>query len=151
MPEALIRHDEILDEAVAGHGGTVLSRMGDGLAAVFASAEDAVQAMFTAQVGLSTAAWGVTGPLRARMGVHSDEGRLRAPGEYANRPLNRCARLMGIAHGGQMLVSETTASVVRSALPTGACLVDLGEHRLRDLADAVRVYQLTHPELQADF
>ena len=151
MPGALARHDEIVGDAVTGHTGMVLSRMGDGIAAVFASAPDALRAALDAQLGLGAAVWGETGPLRARMGVHSDEGQLRAPGEYVNRPLNRCSRLMAVAHGGQVLVSDATAAVARDGLPTGAGLLDLGEHRLRDLAGAVRVFQLVHPDLRTEY
>ncbi|MCJ7438216.1 MAG: adenylate/guanylate cyclase domain-containing protein [Acidimicrobiia bacterium] len=151
MKDALARHDDILRHAVESNGGVVFSTMGDGIAAVFSSAPDALRGVLDAQLRLGAAEWGETGPLRVRMGLHSDEGRLRAPGEYVNRPLNRCARLMAVAHGGQVLVSDATATVARDGLPDGAGLVDLGQHRLRDLAGAVRVFQLLHPELPSEF
>jgi len=151
MPGALARHDVILQESVEAHGGVVFSRMGDGLAAAFALAPDALGAVLDAQRGLGSEAWGETGPLRVRMGLHTDEGRLRAPGEYVNRPLNRCARLMAIGHGDQVLVSEATAVVAREGLPEGAGFADLGEHGLRDLAQPVRVFQLTHADLPVQF
>src|SRR5918994_1727351 len=131
MSAALARHDTILRDAVGTHEGVVLSTMGDGIAAVFASAPDALSAVIDAQRRLGSEEWGSTGPLRARMGLHTDEGRLRAPGEYANQPLNRCARLMEVAHGGQILVSDSTAAVTRDRLSPDAALVDLGEHWLR--------------------
>ena len=68
-----------------------------------------------------------------------------------NRPLNRCARLMGIAHGGQVVCSDTVEPLVRGSLPPEASLLDLGEHRLRDLAQPMRIYQLVHPALPAEF
>jgi predicted ATPase/class 3 adenylate cyclase len=151
MGEALARHDAIVRGAIEAHHGVVFATMGDGMAAAFASAPDALAAALDAQLGLDTEAWGEAGALRARMGLHSDEGRLRAPGEYVNRPLNRCARLMAVGHGGQVLLSDATAALVRRALSPDVGLVDLGEHRLRDLADAVRVFQAVHPELRSEF
>src|SRR5215510_11926747 len=146
MSDALARHDEIIRKAVADHDGVVLAGMGDGIAAVFASAPHAVAAAIEVQLLMTAEPWADTGPLRARMALHTDEGRLRAPGEYMNQPLNRCARLMAAAHGGQVLLSDATAAVTRGRLPESAELVDLGEHRLRDLAEPMRVFQLTQPD-----
>ena len=151
MVEALARHDAIVRGAIEAHHGVVVSTMGDGMAAAFASAPDALAAALDAQQGLDREGWGATGGLRARMGLHSDEGRLRAPGEYVNRPLNRCARLMAVGHGGQVLLSDSTAVLVSRALPPGVRLVDLGEHRLRDLAEPVHVFQAAHRELRTEF
>jgi predicted ATPase/class 3 adenylate cyclase len=151
MRAALGRHDAILREAVESHRGVVVSEMGDGMAAAFASAGDAVAAGLDAQLGLGACEWGETGPLRARMGLHAGEGALRPDGQYVNQPLNRCARLMAIANGGQVVVSETVESLVRGALPPEVGLLDLGEHRLRDLARPIGVFQITHPELPRDF
>ena len=151
MRDALARHDAILRDAVDRHHGVMLASMGDGVAAVFASAPDAVAAALEAQRELVSYEGVGSGLLRSRMGLHTDEGRLRAPGEYVNRPLNRCARLMAVAHGGQVLLSDATVSVVRRILPEGAELVDLGEHHLRDIMEPVHVFQLTHPSLPADF
>jgi predicted ATPase/class 3 adenylate cyclase len=151
MREALARHDAIVRGAVESHGGVVFSTMGDGMAAVFASAREAVRAVLAAQQGLGAEEWGeVTGPLAARMGLLTDEGVLGGE-HYLNQPLNRCARLMAAGHGGQALVSGATELLVREGLPEGCGLVDLGEHRLRDLARPVRVFQLTGPGLRAEF
>jgi predicted ATPase/class 3 adenylate cyclase len=151
MRDALARHDAIVRGAVESHNGEVFSTMGDGMAAVFASAREAVRAVLTAQAGLAAEDWGeVTGPLAARMGLLTDEGVLSGE-HYLNQPLNRCARLMAAGHGGQALVSGATALLVRDDLPDGYGLVDLGEHRLRDLARPVRIFQLTGPGLRAEF
>jgi class 3 adenylate cyclase len=151
MREALARHDAIVRGAVESHGGVVFSTMGDGMAAVFASARDAVRAVLVAQAGLAAVNWGEgTGPLAARMGLLTDEGVLGGE-HYLNQPLNRCARLMAAGHGGQALVSGATELLVRDDLPEGCALVDLGEHRLRDLARPVRIFQLTGPGLRAEF
>jgi predicted ATPase/class 3 adenylate cyclase len=151
MRAALARHDAILRAAVESHRGVVFSETGDGIAAAFASAGDAVAAGLDAQLGLGACEWGETGPLRARMGLHAGEGEVRTDGQYVNQPLNRCARLMAIANGGQVVVSETVETLVRGALPPDVGLVALGEHRLRDLARPIGVFQVTHPALPCDF
>ena len=151
MREALARHDVIVRGAVGAHGGVVFSTMGDGMAAVFTSAREAVRAVLAAQQRLGAEQWGdVTGPLAARMGLWTDEGVL-AGEDYLNQPLNRCARLMAAGYGGQVLVSGATELLVRDDLPDGCALVDLGEHRLRDLARPVRIFQLTGPGLRSEF
>jgi predicted ATPase/class 3 adenylate cyclase len=151
MRDALARHDAIVRGSVESHGGVVFSTMGDGMAAVFASAREAVRAVLAAQQGLGGEDWGeVTGPLAARMGLLTDEGVLGGE-PYLNQPLNRCARLMAAGHGGQALVSGATELLVRDDLPEGCGLVDLGEHRLRDLARPVRIFQLTGPGLRGEF
>jgi predicted ATPase/class 3 adenylate cyclase len=151
MREALARHDAIVRGAVESHGGVVFSTMGDGMAAVFASAREAVRAVLAAQQGLGAVDWGeVTGRLAARMGLLTAEGVLGGK-DYLNQPLNRCARLMSAGHGGQALVSGATELLVREDLPEGCALVDLGEHRLRDLARPVRIFQLAGPGLRGEF
>jgi hypothetical protein len=118
---------------------------------VFESARDAVRAVLATQVELTAENWGkVTGPLAARMGLLTDEGVLGGE-HYLNQPLNRCARLMAAGHGGQALVSGATELLVRDDLPDGCGLLDLGEHRLRDLARPVRMFQLTAPGLRREF
>jgi class 3 adenylate cyclase len=151
MAGSLALHDQVLRAAFGHHGGVVYSAMGDGMAVVFASAAGAVRAVLEAQRALLEAPWPPeTGVLKVRMGLHADEAVLR-DGQYANRPLNRCARLMAAAHGGQVLLSGATAALVRSELPEGATLVDLGEHQLRDLAGRMRIFQLAHPDLPREF
>jgi predicted ATPase/class 3 adenylate cyclase len=151
MRDALAAHDAILRGAVESSGGVVFSEMGDGMAAAFASPGGAVAAAVHAQLGLAAHSWDATGPLRARMGLHAGEGALRPDGQYVNQPLNRCSRLMAVAHGGQVVISETVESLVRGTLPPDTGLIDLGEHRLRDLSSAIGVFQVTHPGLARDF
>jgi class 3 adenylate cyclase len=151
MPDALAAHDGILRNAIDTHGGVVFNEMGDGMAAVFPSASEGIAAVVEAQQALASFEWGITGPLRARMGLHAAEGVLRPDGQYVNQPLNRCARLMAIAHGGQVVVSDTVEHLVRDALPPEVGLVGLGEHRLRDLASPLGVFQVTHPKLAREF
>jgi predicted ATPase len=132
MRAALARHDKIVRAAIEDCGGAVFSTMGDGMAAAFANASDAVSAALDAHSALA-------GVLPVRMGLHTGEAEAR-DGDYFGTTVNRCARLMAVAHGGQVVCSEATAALVRDAFP--AVLTDLGEHRLRDLARPVRVFQV---------
>src|SRR5262245_17497894 len=128
MPAALVRHDEIVRSAIESHGGVVFSEMGDGMASVFVSPLDAVAAAVETQCRLGDESWGEVAVLRARMGLHAGEGTFRADGHYVNAPLNRCARLMAAAHGGQVLISDTVEALVRDGLAPPVAIVDLGEH-----------------------
>ena len=141
MRAASARHDGILRGAVEAAGGQVVKTTGDGFHAVFAAAEDAVKAAVEAQRGLSREAWSGTGPLRVRMGLHTGTAQYRS-GDYFGSTLNRAARLMSVAHGGQTVVSLATGELVRDRLPAAVTLVDLGEHRLRDLSRPERVFQV---------
>jgi predicted ATPase/class 3 adenylate cyclase len=147
MRGALARHDAILRAAVAAHEGLVVKSTGDGIHAVFATVHDALDAAGDAQVALAGESWASTGPLKVRMGVHTGEAELR-DGDYFGGAANRAARLMSVAHGGQVVVSLATAELARDG---GYEFVDLGEHRLRDLARAERVFQLRHAGLVNQF
>ena len=141
----------ILRKAVEGHGGHVVKTTGDGVHAVFGTRHDTFDACLDAQRALAAEQWPEsTGPLRVRMGVHAGEAELRDR-DYYGSVLNRAARLMAVGYGGQVLVSETVEPLVRDALPADATLIDLGMHRLRDLADPLRVFQLAHPDLPPEF
>ena len=150
MGDALAHHDRILREAVLDHRGSIVKTTGDGVHAVFVDAVDAVDAAVAAQVRLGSVAWGSTGPLVVRMGCNSGDAELR-DGDYYGPAVNRAARVMAAAHGGQVLLSEATADLVRDRLPVDVAVVDLGEHRLRDLARAEHVFQVVHPALTAEF
>lgn len=150
MRDALQRHDAILAGVVAAHGGYVFSTGGDGLAAAFERAGDAVSAATEGQLGLVAEPWPEPADLRVRMGLHTGEAFERG-GDYFGPALNRTARIMAAGHGGQVLCSAVTAALVRGALPEGAALTDLGSHRLRDLSEPERLFQLVHPGLREDF
>ena len=151
MARALVLHNETLHAAFGHHGGVVFSTMGDEMAVAFSSAAGAVRASVEAQRALMAAPWPAeTGVLKVRMGLHTDEVAL-SDGQYASAPLRRCARLMAAAHGGQILMSDATEALVRSQLPDGATVLDLGEHRLRDLAGRVHIFQLVHPDFPGAF
>src|SRR5262249_40439403 len=138
MHPALARHDEILRRSIEDHGGQVVKMRGDGVHAVFATADRAIVAAIGAQDGLQREDWGATGPLRVRMGLHTGAATLRE-GDYFGSAVNRAARLMDLAHGGQIVCSQSTADLAREALSGGVGLIDLGEHGLRDLTRAEHV------------
>jgi predicted ATPase/class 3 adenylate cyclase len=150
MPEALAEHFRLVGEAIEGVGGKVVKETGDGIFAVFPVSKSAVGAAVAAQRALSAAAWDATGPLKARMGLHSGTAILEHD-DYHGVDVNRCARLMGTAHGGQVIVSEATFALVRDDAPPGVTFLDLGEHRLKDLARPERIHQIVHPDLVAEF
>jgi predicted ATPase len=150
MGDALARHDVIVREAIESHHGYVVKTTGDGFHAAFGSARDGLGAAVGAQLGLASESWVVTGPLRVRMGVHSGEAEFR-DGDYYGTALNRAARIMGAGHGGQVLVSRATVELVGDALPEGTELIDLGEHRLRDLGRAEALLQVAHGDLPRSF
>jgi predicted ATPase/class 3 adenylate cyclase len=151
MKTAMVRHDEILEKAIAANNGFVFSRMGDGMAAAFATARDAVTAAAAFQQALAAEAWRTASPLRARVGLHTDEAVIVDDTGYASLPINRCSRLMTAAHGGQIVVSGATEMLMRGQLPDGFELVDLGEHRLRDLGRPTRIFQMNRDGDRQEF
>ncbi|HTS21196.1 MAG TPA: tetratricopeptide repeat protein [Casimicrobiaceae bacterium] len=149
MERALVRHDKILRGAIEAHGGHLVKSTGDGALAAFSIATDAVRACLAAQRGLSAQAWDGAS-IKSRMALHSGAAEQR-DGDYYGPALNRAARLMAAGHGGQILLSLSTAELVRDHLPPNVTLRDMGERRLKDLIRPERVFQLTGAELHADF
>jgi predicted ATPase/class 3 adenylate cyclase len=150
MREALARHDEILRDAIVMHGGYVVKTTGDGVYAAFRTAHDGVVAAVAAQRALGAEAWGEVGRLRVRMGLHTGPADERG-GDYYGTAVNKAARLMSLAHGGQVLVSHAAEEVARDSLDAGVDLLDLGECRLRDLSRAERVFQVLAEGLRSEF
>ena len=152
MRAALARHDALFEQAVAHYGGVHIRPRGEGDSrfAVFASAIDAVAAGVAIQRAFAAEAWPTPRPIKVRIGVHSGEAELR-DGDYYGSAVNRCARLRGIGHGGQVLLSEATTILVRDGMPPDARLLDLGRHRLKDLTEPERVSQVVASGLASDF
>lgn len=150
MGAALERHDHILRRSVEEVGGKVVKTTGDGLMAVFDSPDAGIAACMAAQLGLDAEPWEATGPLRVRMGLHVGEAEPRE-GDFYGPAVNRAARIMAAAHGGQVLLSGLAASLVAGNLPTGSSLFDLGRHRLKDLAEPEHLFQLDLPGLPIVF
>lgn len=137
------QHFAALREAVDEVGGEVFATMGDGIAAAFPSADAAVHAAISAQRRMPAIGIGV------RMGIHTGEVE-RIDDDFRGRPVNRAARVMAVGHSGQVLLSDVTAALVRSG-PGPVELVDLGTHRLRDLTEPERLWQVLHPDLHQHF
>ena len=148
MTEALAEHDERMRGAIARHSGYVFTTAGDSFAVAFGSPADAVAATIDAQRSLAEPCGTIA--LRVRMGLHTGVASIR-DGDYFGSVVNRCARLMSAAHGGQVLISGSTKSLVERSLDDEIELIDLGEHRLKDLRQPERVYQLRHPTLDTGF
>lgn len=150
MQEALARHDVLSQAAVAAHGGTVVKTTGDGLHAVFGEPGDALRATVMLQRALRDpdATAGIA--LRVRCGLHLGVVQ-RRDNDFFGIEVNRAARIMHAAHGGQTLISQAFADSVQTCLPDDASLRELGVVRLRGLDIPERVYQLLHPDLLQDF
>jgi predicted ATPase/class 3 adenylate cyclase len=151
MATAVDRHFALLDAAIAAHGGVRFKTVGDGAQAAFPTAPAAVAAALDAQRALDAERWGEIGAPRVRMALHAGEAIPDDRGDYLAAPLNRLARLLATGHGGQILLTQAVQQLARGDLPNAVGLRDLGEHRLRDLLEPERVYQVLHPDLPADF
>ena len=150
MAAALRRHDEMLRAAIEDADGYVFKTVGDAFYAAFETPRQAVDAAVAAQRAVFAAHWPTSRPIRVRMGLHTGEAEER-DNDYFGPVVNRVARLEAIAHGGQILLSGATAMLVGDSLPAGTRLVDLGQHRLRDLGRPEHVFQLTVPGLPDSF
>ena len=136
MRAALADHDDALRTAIEAQRGRVFKHTGDGVCAVFTSPRAAVEAAVAAQQTLK---------LPVRMGISTGEAELRGS-DYFGAVLNRAARVMAAGHGGQILLDGQTAGLLR-----GVDLVDLRSRRLRDITDAVQVFQVRAPGLRTEF
>jgi len=150
MQAALVRHDEILRRAIEDRGGYVFKTVGDAFCCAFPTAPDALEAALESQRLLLKERWGESTPLRVRMALHMGTAEERDE-DYFGPPVNRVARLLSAAHGGQVLLSLPTHEMVRDQLPAGMSLAELGEHRLKDLFRPERVFQLSAPGLPVEF
>ena len=128
--DVLAEHRRVLRDAFARHNGVEVDTQGDAFFVAFAKASDAVAAATAARDALGD------GPIRVRIGLHTGEPRVTDEG-YVGIDVHRAARIAAAGHGGQILVSQSTRE-----LTGGDGLRDLGEHRLKDLTDAERIYQL---------
>jgi predicted ATPase/class 3 adenylate cyclase len=151
MAEAVDRHLALLRQAVETHGGVLFKVVGDAVQAAFPAAPQAVAAALSAQRALLVEDWGALGSLRVRMALHAGEAEPDDRGDYRAPAINRLAGLLSTGHGGQVLLSLAAQLLARDALPEGCSLRNLGEHRLRDLLEPERVFQLLHPDLPGDF
>ena len=148
----LADHHRLLREKVTAYGGTEVDNQGDSFFIAFGRAKDAILAAAACQRAFAAHAWPGGASVRVRMGVHTGEAD-RAIDRYVGLSVHRAARISAVGHGGQVLVSQTTASLLEDdedELP-GIAFKDLGEHRLKDIARPVRLYQLDIEGLRRTF
>ena len=152
MGAATAGHDALIEAAVAEAGGLVVRPRGEGDSrfAVFQQPAAAVRAAATIQRGLATGLGDYPFELRVRIAIHTGAADWRA-GDYYGSAVNRCARVRGLGHGGQTLLSQPTAELARDDLPAGLRLVELGTYPLKGLSRPETIHQLCLPDLPNDF
>ena len=149
-PSMLARHQELLRTAFSVEGGVEVGTEGDSFFVTFPTAPSAVAAAVAAQRALAHEPWPDDVALRVRMGVHTGEASFGTEG-YVGLHVHRASRITSVGQGGQILLSDTTRSLVSEALPEGVELRDLGIHRLKDLERPERLWQVVVADLQSDF
>ncbi len=149
-PEVLATHCALLRAAFAAHEGHEVDTQGDSFFVVFPRATQAVAAAVAIQRALAAEAWPEGGAVRVRIGLHTGEP-IRTAAGYTGLDVIRGARIKDAGHGGQVLLSKSTAALVEDALIDGLSLRDLGAHRLKGLPRPERIFQLIIPDLPADF
>ncbi|HET9332519.1 MAG TPA: adenylate/guanylate cyclase domain-containing protein [Gemmatimonadota bacterium] len=150
MQAALVDHDRIVRAAIERDHGYIFKTVGDAFCAAFAGCRETVSAALAIQRDLSAHDWGISLPPTVRIAIHAGEADER-DGDYFGTSVNRVSRLVALGHGGQILLSQTARDLTRDDLPRDVTLDDLGEHRLKDLREPERVYQLVHPDLPSRF
>jgi predicted ATPase/class 3 adenylate cyclase len=148
--QILADHHSLIRSALASHDGTELNTLGDGFFAAFSSPRACAVAVVEMQRALQQHDWPAGERVRVRMGVHTGEAAQTSAG-LLGLDVHRAARVAGVASGGQILLSETTAALVRDSLPARAALRDLGHHRLKDLGRPEQIFQLDAAGLPAEF
>jgi class 3 adenylate cyclase len=148
--DLLHQHQLLLRSEFAEAGGTEIDTQGDAFFFVFTRAMDAVLASAEAQRTLAGHAWPKDASVRVRMGIHSGEPTIGGE-RYVGLGVHRASRICAAAHGGQVLLSNATRELVGDDLPDEVDVLDLGEHKLKDIDRAERLYQLVAPGLRRDF
>lgn len=147
MAAALRRHDEILRDAIEQVGGYVFKTVGDSFCAAFSAARAGLDAALAAQRDLAAQSWPTSRPIVVRMGLHAGVCEER-DGDYFGPAVNRVARLLTVASGGQVLVSGVAAELLSDELPEGVGLRELGTRQLKDLSRPERIYQVEAADLE---
>ncbi len=153
MSLLLAEHNHILRQAIESHQGIVFKTVGDGFCAVFDSPLNALSATLSAQHILQSLRPSEDTDnisIKVRMGLHTGSAEQKS-NDYFGPTLNRVARIMGAASGGQTLISAATKDFVEGSLPQGVELRDLGKHRLRDLKEEEHIFQVISPGLVSYF
>ena len=139
--ELIADHRRIVRETFGGHDGIEIDSQGDSFFFAFARARDAVSAAVEAQRAHAEHGWPDGEAVRVRMGLHTGEPALGEQG-YLGVDVVRAARLSAVGRGGNVLLSETTRSLLGSSLPDGVSVYAVGERHLKDIDEPERIYQL---------
>ncbi|HKT39587.1 MAG TPA: adenylate/guanylate cyclase domain-containing protein, partial [Ktedonobacterales bacterium] len=148
--EALAQQRSLLRAAFAHCHGYEVDTQGDAFFVAFTSAPDALSCATDIQRALAAAEWPEGASVRVRIGLHTGEPEIAAGG-YVGLDVHRGARICAAGHGGQIVLSQPTYDLVSEALPDGVTLLDLGEHRLRDVQQPEHLYQAVIADLPQDF
>ncbi|MBA2641637.1 MAG: tetratricopeptide repeat protein [Actinobacteria bacterium] len=140
-------HRRLLRDAFTRYGGDEVDTQGDAFMVVFRSTSAAAAAAAEAQLALASESWPDRIRVPVRMGLHTGEPELGAEG-YVGIDVVRASRICGAAHGGQILLSQTTRDLLAEA---GLRSIDLGQHRLKDITEPERLYQLVAGGLEESF
>jgi predicted ATPase/class 3 adenylate cyclase len=148
--ELIQQHARILRDAIAAGGGVERSTEGDSFFVAFPTAQGAIKAAVQAQRDLAAAEWQNGASVRVRMGLHTGQG-VRGGDDYIGIDVHRAARIAAAGHGGQVLLSETTRSLIEFSLPELVTIRDLGAHRLKDIEHPEHLHQLVIQGLPDEF
>jgi predicted ATPase/class 3 adenylate cyclase len=144
------RHHAILQSAMEMFNGYVFQIIGDAFCVTFHTARDGLCAAIEAQRKLQAEDWGDT-PIRVRMGLHTGSAELRGTDYRGYLAMATVQRVMSVAYGGQMLLSNTSADLLHNELPDGITLLDLKEHRLKGLREPEHLWQVVAADIQQNF
>jgi class 3 adenylate cyclase len=150
MPGAFRLHERLVRRSAVLHDGFVYKMIGDAFQIAFASPQQALAAAIAAQRALCATEWGAMEPIMVRMGIHSTQTEERG-NDYVGPGLNRLARMLAIAAGGQILVSQASALLLADVGLANSGLRDLGVHCLRDLIQPEHIFQVVAAALPDHF
>ncbi len=150
MAEASAHHNRLVREQIEAAGGQVFKTVGEAFRVVFADPSAALASAVAVQRAVGSEPWPSGPPILVRMALHAGAC-VEHDGDYFGPVVNRAAGLLAVAHGGQILMSGTAYELVAGRLHGGIGLRDLGEHQLKDLGRAERVFQVTGPGLAEEF
>src|SRR5690242_12540318 len=150
MAEASARHNRLVREQIEAAGGRVFKTVGEAFRVVFADPSAALASAVAVQRAVGAESWPPGSPIRVRMALHAGAC-VERDGGYLGPVVNRAAVLLAVAHGGQVLLSGAAHELLTGRWPAGIGFRDLGEHQLKDLGRAERVFQATGPGLAEDF